>query len=634
MADKNPREYVKELLKKVFGSRTEAHKVLKLGYDLSSLSRMQDWPEQKFLDLIDKLLKHHSENPDRFTNDQVIWLQTYSKRHGTSDIGEIRFAGALDGRFTSLVDDLISSIKEKTDALGLRGQVYAFLGSLQPYEQFRHGSYVHRKLVCCEFGESSIIGAVLKEVEGVIRSAMKSLTDDKTPKGRTCLAQTVADMVGEVTGVQVDVTSNKNLIDWYEANRDLASKLVPGRSRLSHLNWPTPYAQDWVFEGSEHFKRIFGSSTEYLDAECYLAYAQTFPDNGQSSAPGLPRHGFFRPSAFLFDARPDATHTLYTRSVQFEPKPLYPHASSRLHVVIPRLLISAVESGRLVYDSYVAVADVSTTHVNKTVIVRHETYARALSGSISIGLDGYTKDGSWDFDGLQPIAEDGRWLLLRSSHASKPIKVSVLCITSDSKLCFTLQEPHLIYDTPNWAPTFVHFAIPRDFNDKRDLVSAIQTTAKRLIERRLSDLESNKIRVVGFALDAGAGLQPNYFCLAKVKYSEEELRSLLDGTPLRFHPLIDDNPAVSVAEAYSLGRYSECDLLRASLFAAWRWITDFRQNDSEYYPSLHEIFSGSVPETSRSRKSSPSSSSAEHVESPTVTAAANFEHHAPVNDKK
>jgi len=246
---------------------------------------------------------------------------------------------------------------------------------------------------------------------------------------------------------------------------------------------------------------------------------------------------------------------------------------------LPVAITGLLQERRLRYNVTVATQDVAPTNLNSVVPIRGKPFATSVASAILTGVDGYDSRGTFAFDGLSPVAEDGRWLLLRSNHLPKPMLVSVLCRTIDDKLLFSFQQPLNLFDSPNWAPTFVGFAWLADFAESEYLHLGVERACRRIVLTRLpglSEEQSRNIRseTVGFALDCGMGLMPCYFCVASLPISEAEFRILYGDLPLRQQPLVKDNPAVSVAEAYSQGRYAEADLLRVSLFSYWRFLID------------------------------------------------------------
>lgn len=394
--------------------------------------------------------------------------------------------------------------------------------------------------------------------------------------------------------------SPESEIERFEEQLLLFRTMVPHRSRMASLSWPPPYHSDWTYEGSKSFQELFcgGEKSGYLLIDEYRKQEEK-----PKTEPGAPRHGFYRASGFLVDARPDAIDTLYRLKCDVQPGTEYGRISPRIGPIAARILAGLIENGRLQYDGMVAISDVAPTHLNHRVTIRSEPFARSIVAATAMGIDSYNGDGSWHHDGLTPVAEDGRWMLLRSNHASKALRISVLLITSDHKLCFRLLEPHLLFDTPNWAPTFMGFAAPRDFEGCELLYKGIENAAERIVRATIPDYDrlNTGLKLVGFALNAGAGLQPNYVCIAGIALDEGELRERFvkeaglrerrenqSVYPVRFHPLVFDNPIISFAEAYSLGRYSESDTLRMALFSSWRWFAA-QWEKNEVAPTLEKL---------------------------------------------
>ena len=437
------------------------------------------------------------------------------------------------------------------------------------------GNYLLQALSVCNTEIAENFDKFYLEIRDIVKTAIRNLKNDRTPQGLVRLKALLKEFVN-ATGASPDTDD-----DWLKKQIRMYGLLVPGRSRLASLSWPSPYRWDWAFEGSEKFRSVFGvKGGDHLDEESYETYKANWggtrsnSDRSSDIGPGHPRHGFYRPSGFLFDLRPDAGKTLADMQCELLRNHEISAVSDRLHVAAGRILAGAIESERLLFNPLLAVAEVAVTHVNTKVTIRSQSFANVIVGSAAVGLDGYKPDGTWDFDGLQTVSEDGRWLLLRSNLASKAIKISVLCITEDSQLAFRLQVPHQLYDTPNWSPTFVNFGLPGDFTKNGLLVNSIKSAAHRIVRSHLGTVNKSNCEVVGFALDAGAGLQPNFFCTWQIPFSAAKLKEKMRGESFRFHPLVTDNHAVSYSEAYGLGRYTECDLLRANLFAAWRWTID------------------------------------------------------------
>lgn len=435
-----------------------------------------------------------------------------------------------------------------------------------------------------------------------------------------------------------------DLKDWAKLEAERSRAMVGVRTRLAHLRWPSPYQEGWFTFTSKPFYAKYCPSESYnghiaeprlddsygqdLDAR---ETAETSGGNAKYQSvsmaddPGIPEHQCFGDHFFLLDREESSLAKLHNLKCRWEPDPRV--LSHRVQYVVPRFLVRLMDLGAIAYQGKVLVTDVAPTTVKQTLSLRPMDYFGSLVGTYSVAVDCYGGDGRREYNGLNLVEEDGRWLLLRSNHASKALFVSILLITADSEVAITLGTTNALENHIVWTPTAMGFMIPEDLKGARQeaiesdkgkeappesLVEAVGKAAKRILLQRIpilaeapTDDESNvsdekpkvpdcvptlseaeqalKVTVVGTALDAALGQQPCFFAIARTSLTSAEVGGFFEsqGAPLRMHNLIRDNPRISFSEMFGQARYRNCEMLRLNAFFCWRFFSQLKLKDSD-----------------------------------------------------
>lgn len=432
--------------------------------------------------------------------------------------------------------------------------------------------------------------------------------------------------------------------DWIDFEERRSRAIMSARTRMALLRWADPYRGQWLTFTSKEFYGIFCPSAlkepgdlpgvEPILSDGYFTkgnVAEHGQDQSKEGAvgavgPGIPEHGCFGDHYFIIDRRRDALQRLHKQA--YKGGNGSRELTHRIRYVAPRFLCRLIDRKALAYDGRVVVSDFAPTALDSVLTLSPMSYFASQVGTHGVGADCYGPSGRREFDGLNLVAEDGRWMLFRSNHAAKPLFVAVLLVSNDDELVFAMGGTNALEKHLCWTPTAMGFAIPEDFDGLADkggtsssdsgkrsgeiggdseksypIVNGIEEAAKRILLQRLPFLaddpeaaikgsagrrrekplkEAKKalsVTVAGYAQDAALGMQPCFFCIARTeKYSAKQIheRAGRIGDPLRTHRLISGDPNVSLAEMFGQQRYRNSELLRAHVFFAWKMFIELR----------------------------------------------------------